>query len=201
MKLTDFATLDDARAWETSEGRMLSRDRVNALLVSAGLYVKLKTIGQTADHPFQDAMAAFFDTREYSFIEGDPVGDGNILLLDSMIAAELPEISPALAQLKPVVQALSNRTVRPYENTTLHQFLVAKGTCPRKLVLLAQNGWLKITLNEAVERHAPVVWQQVGTHFVRVTSFPVVESAGEYITKVSKGFSALYVDDAYGAVQ
>jgi len=200
VKLTDFATLAEARAYEHVQEQMINRNQMNGILAQAVLYVSLKAIAASDGHPFQDAMAAFFDATEYNFTAGTPVGDQNIAMLDAMIAAGLPE-SPALAATRPTVVALANPMVKPYEYTTLHQFLTANGTCPRKPVA-PSNGWLQITLAAAVETHSPSVWNYVSEfdHWERIGGFAQVGGAGAYTLKVSKAWSQLWIDDAYGVL-
>ena len=201
MRLQDFDTLAEAKAYETVQGRMISRHIIIATLVQAGILKTLQRMADDDENPFQDAMTGLFDPGlyDYNFQFDHPIGQANLGLLDAMIASDIGGLGADLTAVRSQFVALANPMVKPFENVTLHAFLTAKGTCPRKEVT-PQGGWLTITLSQDVERHAPVVWQQVGSHFVRVTQFPAVEAAGEYIAKVSQGFSTLYVDDAYGVI-
>jgi len=202
LNLSDFATIEEARAYEVTRGLMISRHIMNAILAQAGLYVPLKRMQDDDTNPFQNAMAAFFDPgiSDYNFQTAHPVGSQNVATLDAMIAADIGGHGAALSSVKAQLLALSSETVRPFENATLHQFLTAKGTCPRKQVT-PQNGWLRITTTAATEAHNPTVWQEpFAGQFVRVGNMPTIEAAGEYILKVSLSYPVLFVDDPYGVV-
>jgi len=202
MQLKDFATLEAARAYETTQPRMISRHIMNAMLAQAGLYIPLKRMQDDDQNPFQNAMGAFFDSgiSEYNFQPDHPVGSQNLATLDAMIAADISGLGAALSAVRAQIAALSSETVRPYENTTLHAYLTARGTCPRKQVT-PEAGWLKITTTADTERHNANIWAegaQAG-HYVRVSGV-TLDKADEYFVKVSLAHSTLWVDDAYGVV-
>lgn len=199
MKLQDFSTLAEAREAEQVRGAPIARNSMNAVLAQAGLYVALKTIAEMEGHPFRDAMAAFFDATEYTFIEGHPVGDQNIAMLDAMIAANLPE-SPALAATKPIVMALANPVIKPFSGITEHEWALANETMTRKTVTPV-NGWLQVTYTKDVEQHAPNLWiyHEDIDHLERVGGIGVVGAAKTYIVRAPVNVPML-IDDAYDAV-
>lgn len=201
MKLADFETLAEAKAYETTQGRMVSRHIMNGILAQASLYVPLKRMADDDTNPFQNAMAAFFDSgiSDYNFQTAHPIGQQNLGMLDDMIAADVGGLGSALAAVKTQLLALANVTVTPFADTTEHAWQLAKGTVQR-VEKTPTNGYLQITTTADCERHNPQISIQVGSEFVRVASFNGIESAGTYTAQVPKGYSTLWVDDTYGVI-
>lgn len=199
MKLTDFATLDDAKQYTQTRGALISRNEMNAILAGAGIYVAFKKIAENDAHPFQNMIAAFLDATQYNFIQGDTIGDQNIAVLDAMIGAGLPE-SPALSALKPMILAMSNAVIYPYSGITQHEWALAHGTMKRKEVTPA-NGWLQVTYTKEVEQHAPNLWIYHADidFWERVGGIGVVGAAKTYTVKAPRNTKML-IDNAYDAI-
>lgn len=199
MRLSDFETLEAARAFETTTGKMISKNEIIGLLASANLYVRFKEIAQDGSHPFQDVAAALLDATAFNFMSGTLMGEQNLAALEAFSQAGLPE-SAAIQSLKPSINALANPPVRPYEHVTLHEFLQAKNAMPRTRVA-AIDGWVKITTTADVEKHNPQISVQPvrGLH-TRVSAFSGVEAAGEYFAKVPVTATDVWVDDPYQVI-
>jgi hypothetical protein len=201
MQLKDFDTLAAARLYETTQPRLIHRDTMNSLLASAGLYVSFQALAKDTNNPFQNLIAAFLDSTEYNFMIGNPTGDRQIAALDSIIAAG-GDLGAALAQLRPVILSIANPVIKPFENATAHDFAVAKNDINRfKSVpnTAIEQNYLKITTTADCEPHRPSVYTQVHGEYIRVTSFPMVSVAGDYIALVTN-HRDLHVDDVYGVV-
>jgi hypothetical protein len=200
MKLQDFDTLAEAQAWETTQGRMISRNEMNGVLAQAGLYVPLKRMADEDANPFQNAMAAFFDATNYNFITGDPTGDAHTAVLDQMIGADIGGLGATLSAVKAQLLAMANVTEKPYLKISKHDFDLAKGAINRTTVT-PSGGWLQVTYTKDVERHAPNLWIYYPDidYLERVGGLGVVDKAGTYTIRAPKNASML-LDDAYSAV-
>ncbi len=110
----DATALTEAQAYTTTQGQMIPRNSMNAILAAAGLYNAF-----LAAAPTNDLIAAFMaeSSTEYNFIQGTATGDAQIAKLDSLIAGDYP----MLAALKPELIARCNKIVTPFANTTLEQ--------------------------------------------------------------------------------
>ena len=191
--LADFATLADARAYTTTEGRMIPRTTMNSILGDAGLMIAFEQEALT-----DDRFAAFMHptSTEYNFMVGDGTGDRQIAMLDDIISEGK---FPTLSQLKPIVLALANRQQQPYANATLYDWQRARGVViPQKQVSVS-GGWIKITLTQDVEPHRPQIYTETLGIKRRIAGFDVVSTAGDYLAYVG-GFAYVWVDDAYQVI-
>jgi len=199
MKLTDFDTIADAKAWEQTRGQQISRNEMNLLLAGAGIYVAFKKIAENDAHPFQNMIAAFLDATQYNFTQSDPIGLQNTAVLDAMIAAELPE-SPALTALRPRVLGMANVVHKPFSGVTQHEWQLAHETMTRKVVTPV-NGWLQVTYTKAVEQHAPNLWiyHEDINFWERVGGIGTVGEAKTYTVKTPRN-TPMLIDNAYDAI-
>lgn len=194
----------------------ITANLMNSLLVQNGLTRAMQKIAETDGHPAQNAMLSFFDPRstDYNFIIGDgtTTGDLQIALLDGLIAAgsaldtviggQTIEVAAKFATLKPTLIYLCNTPYKPFENVTLHEVMVAKGLdIPFYSTGVDKNGWLTITTTEDCEKHNPRVLVDIAGQKQRIASIMNVEKAGTYSVKCERGYSAYYVENAYGAIQ
>ena len=198
MNLSNFTTLAEAKAHTVTSGKLIHRDTMNSLLAREGIYVAFKAITLNDTHPFQNLIAAFMDSQEFNFMQGNPTGDAQTLLLDTMIAANIPE-SSALANLKPILLSLSNPVNYPFANATQHDFDKAKGAMVYAQVT-PQGGWLKVTTIADCEAHRPQIYAEIQGIKRRVAGFDLVETAGDYLAQVPAQYSTLFVDNAYGVM-
>lgn len=203
MRLQDFNTLAEAKAYETTQGKMISREMIIATLVNAGILVTLQRMRDDDANPFQDAMTGFFDDgiRDYNFQTGHPVGQSNLGLLDAMIEADIGGLGAELTAVRAQFVALANITVRPYSGTTEHEWALAKGNINRTTVT-PTNGWLQVTYTQDVERHAPSLWiQHTDVDYLElVGGLGVVDKAGAYTIRAPRN-APMLLDDAYSAVE
>lgn len=199
MNLSDFSTLAQAQAYETTQPKLIHRDSMNSLLASVGMYNALKAIAADTSNPDSDAMSAFLDSTDYNFMVGTSTGDRQIAALDEIIARG-GALGDGLALIKPYIIAMANATYRPFKNSTKHDFALAKGTITRKAVTQT-DGILVLTTTADCEKHNPQVYQYIASadFYKRVAGFRNVEFARQYKIEVPR-VNDLFVDDAYGVV-
>lgn len=197
-QLSEFETLQEARDYPFTQGKMIHRNSMNAWLSGAGKYRRLKAIAADESHPLGDGAAAFLDSTEYNLIQSSETGQGVIALMQALIAAEGND--PALQAVLDKGIATANEIIHPYANVSEYEWRKARGETVETKQVTPVNGWLKITLTQDVEAHRPQVYAEVQGTMQRVTGFGLVEKAGDYLAQVPRGYSAFYVDDAYGAM-
>jgi len=196
--LAEFDTLEAAKEYAQTRGKMIHRNSMNAWLSQAGKYRRLKDIAADGTHPLGDGAAAFLDSTEYNLIQSSTTGQGVIQLMQALIAAEGND--PALQAVLDKCIAAANEVYYPYANATEYDFKRAKGLPIAQKQVTPVNGWLKITLTQDVEAHRPQVYAEVQGTMQRVTGFGLVDKAGDYLAQVPRGYASFYVDDAYGVI-
>ena len=188
MELKDFNTLGDARGYSEKVGQLIHRDTLNGWLGEHDIYLDLKNIARDMSHPFRDKIAAFLDSTEYNFIEGDgtTTGDKHLALLDALIDYKLStnatRIADALVALKPVIWSKANKTVYPLAKTTFAEFERAHDRVPT-ITKSPTNGYIKLTLSADVERHNAYFYKTIQGVKVRAGSV-TLEKAGDYVAAV-----------------
>jgi hypothetical protein len=204
MLLSDFSTLAEAKAYTTTQPKLIHRDSMNSLLASAGLYIALKGIALDSANPFQNLIAAFLDSVEYNFMVGDgtTTGDRQILALDSIIASG-GDFGAAIASIKPVILAMANPTVNPFETKTAHDFELAKGIF-NKVPITVESGFCSIITTADIESHNPQIYRKVtfgngDVEYIRVAGFSAVSTAKLYRVQCPS-FPNMYMDNAYSVV-
>ena len=197
MQLKDFATLADARAYTTTNGKMIHRNSMNAWLAQAGMYRRLKAIAADNTHPLADGCAAFLDSTEYNLIQTSETGQGVIALMQALITAE--SNNPALQAVLDRAIAAANETVTPYANVSLYDWQRARGIAVPQKQVSVSGGWIKITLTQDIEPHRPQIYAETLGIKRRIAGFDVVSTAGDYLAYVG-AFASVWVDDAYGAI-
>lgn len=195
--LAEFDTLQAAKEYPQTRGKMIHRNSMNAWLSQAGKYRRLKEIAADANNPLGDGAAAFLDSTEYNLIQTSETGQGVIQLMQALILAEGND--PALQAVLDKGIAAANEVYYPHANATEYDFAKAKGICPIKTVTPV-NGYLKITLTQDVEAHRPQVYAMVQDVKQYVTTFGTVSKAGDYLAQVPRGYSELLVDNYYGVI-
>lgn len=153
MQLSDFNTVEDARAYEETKGFLINRDTVNSQLAQKGIYNKIKAIAADDASPFQDIISAFLDSKNYNFIQGNVTGDAQLALLDALIAANL-DISQELIEIKQIFIDKANRKTKPFESATQAQFNIAKGFFVSKIINYTAGQELILTLNANLPEQA-----------------------------------------------
>jgi hypothetical protein len=202
MILSDFNTLVEARAYVTTQPKLIHRDSMNSLLASAGLYIALKDIALDTTNPFQNLISAFLDSVEYNFMLNSDTGNRQISALDSIVSAG-GAMGSAIASIRPLILSMANPEIQPFEFSTEHDFLKAKGGMTYALVTVEQ-GFCTITTTADTEAHIPQIYKRISfsngdVEYVRVAGFGVVSTAGQYRVQ-SPSFPVMYVDDAYSVV-
>jgi hypothetical protein len=196
--LAEFDTLAEAKAYTQTRGKMIHRNSMNAWLSQAGKYRRLKEIAADAVNPLGDGAAAFLDSTEYNLIQTSETGQGVIQLMQALISAEGND--PALQAVLDKGVAAANEVYYPHANATEYDFKRAKGLPIAQKEVAPVNGYIKITLTQNVEPHRPQVYVDIQGVKQRITGFGLVDKAGDYLAPVPRGYSAFYVDDAYGVM-
>lgn len=196
--LAEFDTLEAAKAYTETRGKMIHRNSMNAWLSEANKYRRLKAIALDENHPLGDGAAAFLDSTEYNLIQSSETGQGVIQLMQALVAAESDDA--ALQAVLDKAIAAANEIYYPHANATEYDFKRAKGLPIAQKEVTPVNGYIKITLAQDVEPHRPQVYVDIQGVKQRVTGFGLVDKAGDYLSQVPRGYASFYVDDAYGAI-
>ena len=196
--LSEFETLEAAKEYPQTRGKMIHRNSMNAWLSQAGKYRRLKEIAADANNPLGDGAAAFLDSTEYNLIQTSETGQGVIQLMQALILAE--DNDPALQAVLDKGIAAANEVYYPHANATEYDFKRAKGLPIAQKEAIPVNGYIKITLTQDVEPHRPQVYVDIQGVKQRITGFGLVDKSGDYLAQVPRGYSVLYVDDAYGVI-
>ena len=112
-------------------------------------------------------------------------GDGNLLMLDWLITEAMPEYATQLNELKQTLMFLSNKQVKPFDNVTLHDVLLERNVCPKKVVQ-ATGRYVVINITGNCENHNPRLLafnSRLGA-WKRINSFMNVSSAGTYEAEI-----------------
>jgi hypothetical protein len=202
MILSDFNTLAEARAYVTTQPKLIHRDSMNSLLASAGLYIALKDIALDTTNPFQNLISAFLDSVEYNFMLNSDTGNRQISALDSIVSAG-GAMGSAIASIRPLIIAMANPEVQPFANATTQDFLKARGIMTYAPVIVRQ-GFCTIVTTADTEAHRPQIYKRISfsngdVEYIRVAGFNVIGTAGMYRVECPS-FPAMYVDDAYSVV-
>jgi hypothetical protein len=210
MQLKDFNTLAEAKAYTvTTIGRIQGAEpktAVETVNVFNGTRDRLASFTPnpllTAEQQAQASLLAGMIVKAFD----------NLFKEEFYLQLENPQIQEAYAAslvLGVLTQAeydgileAATTVSTPFKNATQHDFAVAKNDPTRfKSVpnTAIEQGYLKITTTADCEAHRPSVYKLVHGEYIRVTSFPVVSVAGDYIALVTN-HRDLYVDDVYGVV-
>lgn len=101
---------------------------VNQLFAKLDLTGFIQDIAAEHDHQFRHKMASVIlsigGDHPFNFIEGTTAGDGNLAMLDSMIA-NMPDLAVKLQQFRAVMHDMANKK-RPYSGVTLAEVTAAR---------------------------------------------------------------------------
>lgn len=199
--------LAEAQAFTLNAGQLIPATTINQLFAQLDLTGVITDVAEDVDHParhkLKSVLLSVQGNHDFNFITGTTAGDGNLLMLDWLIAGPMSAYALQLEHFKSTVSALANRAARPFANATLHDVLVIRNACPTKPVTQS-GGWVTITTTVDCPAHRPQLhalnsrtgqWQ-------RVNNFGVVSTAGTYDCRVppeSNG-AELAVDDPYGVI-
>jgi hypothetical protein len=152
MKLQDFNTLDEAKAYSETQGKLISPDMMLAMLTKFGLVKSV--LDATTDEALALKLAFQFGS-EFNLINNHQASVKD--LLDKMVTDGLVNqafVDYAIAYANPVVY--------PFADTTLTQFNNAKGIYSQVEVSGYNIGSnLKITLLDALpESCSATTWHQ-----------------------------------------
>lgn len=162
-------------------------------------------LGPVDGEAFMQAVEAstLLTARIKSWFKPSEQGIDIALPISQALMAQMVADNDILQAHADALTAYAYETSTPFANLTLHELLIARGTCPVKAVTQL-NGFVVIETTGAVEAHNPRLLAdnpRTGER-VRINNFRGVSSAGRYEAQVPGEWrgAALYVDDAYGVV-
>jgi len=199
--------LAQAKAFSIGEGVLLPATTVNQMFAKLDLTGVIADIAEDpthiARHKLKSVLLSVQGNHDFNFIQGTTAGDGNLLMLNWLITEAMPEYATQLNELKQTLMFLSNKQVKPFANVTLHDVLLERNVCPKKVVQ-ATGRYVVINTTTDCENHNPRLLafnSRLGT-WKRINSFMNVSSAGTYEAEIpSQWFGTEYaVDDPYGVI-
>ena len=191
------------RAYTINERSQIPSTLLAMALVETGLYAQIYDISKDVQSDYRDhalyLLAILSSGQSMDFNPNSAVGAANISILQAMGAA----LGTKLGVLRNKITSYTVKALTPFSNLTMHELLIARGTCPVKSSVQV-NGFVVIELLSDVEAHNPRLLAdnpRTGER-VRINNFRGVSSAGRYEAQVPREFigADLYVDDAYGVV-
>ena len=199
--------LAQAKAFSIGEGVLLPATTVNQMFAQLDLTGVIKDVAEDTTHPARHKLASVLlsiqGNHEFNFIQGTVAGNGNLQMLDWLIAVAMTEYTPQLTTLKQTLVALSNKQIYPFANVTLHDVLIARNACPKKTIT-ATGRFAVITTTADCEKHNPrlLAFNTRLSQWQRINSFYNVEQAGTYEAEIPSQWcgSELAVDDCYGVI-
>lgn len=200
--------LSQAKSYFVSEGTLVPATTVNQLFAQLDLTGVIKDASEdvthSARHKLLSVLLSIQGNHPFNFIVGSTAGDGNLLMIDWLIAGPLSDYAAQLTQFKNTMMYLSNKSTTPFANITLHDVLFNRGVCPTKALVNGGSGYVYVTTTADCEKHNPrITAVNPRTNQVqRVNSFYNVAAAGTYEAVIPRQFNDwnLFVDDAYGVM-
>lgn len=215
MQLKDFlltadadhaVALQQAKDYEVIEPVFITSNTLTVYVVGAGLYDVFTDVANDTTSPVRGICMALMDrlrgASEFNLSETLPLGQANIGMLNALIAA-LPQYEPAISNLKATLIAVSNKTVKPFANVTLHDVLLTRNAVPFADVTI-NGGYAVLTTTADCPVHNPRLMAQSANTGLwrRVNNFTAISAAGVYecmIPAEARGLP-LKVDNAYGVI-
>lgn len=195
--LTDEQALAALQALTVSEGNLIPATTINQLFAKLDLTGFIQDIAADQQHAFRHKMASVVlsigGDHPFNFIEGTTAGDGNLVMLDAMIAS-LPNLTDKLTQFKAVVYAMANQK-RPFAAVTLADVARVRSVpfAGDWTELQYQGGRLALTLQQALPEPSLVrieacesVDGQNWTAWKRIGHFYDVAAAGLYLADIPR---------------
>ena len=163
--LTDEQAFDALKNAATPEGVMLPATTVNQKFAELDLTGFIDDIAATQGHPFRHKMASvnksILGNHPFNFIEGTTAGDGNLLMLDMMIA-NIPELSAKMTAFRATVHALANRKRPQFSGVRLDDVIAARSVQldgQWHVIDPTHNRAFTVTLTESLPEPASIVVQ------------------------------------------
>jgi hypothetical protein len=203
----NVVALQQARDYQVGSNQLIPATTVNQVLAQLNMTGVLQDIAVDTLHPARHKIASVLlsvqGNHDFNFIEGTVAGDGNLLMLDWLIGVAMVDYAQQLTVFKQTMQALANRKVAPFINTTLHDVLIVREQCPMKPVQSVGKFAIIETSND-LENHNPrlFAFNERLHRWQRVNSFYNVSATGKYEAEIPSQWinSTLMVDDAYGVI-
>ena len=205
--LSQFNTLEEAQAFEQVTYRKIGGNEASQILSINGAIDAIEanvnnatpveliqgmptTIGALCRTIVRTIQGGSFAT-DPNTDEGKANRGGNTVLVAAGVITQ--------AQSDDFFSKAETRT-RPFANATLHEFLVAKNTVPKKPLPVSANGdAVYIQVTTATPSHSPRITIANGT---RIAYFHNVANTGFYFAQIPNEYrgQSYFVDDAFGAI-
>jgi len=204
MNLEDFNTLAEAQVYEQTTYIVIPSSLATSFFLTSGvedvLYdnrtnptiIDAGGISITIGSICRGTLA---NTTGFNLDPTNQLGQSNLALLNALVA--IPLISQAVADQ---FIALSQTIETPYENTTLHEFEVAKGTVSKAPVSISANGdYAMFEISAETPQHNPRL--TTAENEIVETFFNVL-NVGFYSMKIPGNFRGreLFIDNSYSVV-
>ena len=192
MQLKDFTSLEDAKQYPQTVERMISHDMVVTYLTKCSCITSLQTSSDEKAKGFYLAVLA--GVQEFNLMPSHPVGQEQRASLTHLV-----EVGAVTPEFQAACLAHSVLTTYPFKNVTEYEWLKAKGNTT-KVPVTQSDGYIKINVESDVTPHRPQVYVEIQSVFQRITSFGLIEQAGDYLCEVPREHKTYYVDDVYGVI-
>lgn len=158
MNLNEFETIEAAQAYTSTDKIIITSNVMRMMLVQTGLYGYITTNTDDTSLAITDSVKT---DAKFNLIDGDPLGEANKLMMDSLISTH-SEKAAELAALKAALLAYANPEHQPFANVTALEFRKAKGVYAVELPILGSKGQhvTEFGIVESVPEPAEVVLMQ-----------------------------------------
>lgn len=198
--------LTQAKNYIEQVGSLIPATTINQLFAQLDMTGVIADISEDPNHParhkLKSVILSIQGNHDFNFILGKAAGDGNLLMLDWLIAGPMSAYAIQLSQFKSTVLSLANSTVKPFENITLHDVLVAREECPIKEISYQGGGFAVLSTRADCPSHRPRLLELRNGKWNRINSFENVSVAGVYECIVPAAYRGgqLAVDDPFGVI-
>lgn len=142
-QLNEFDTLEDARAYEYNQERMISPDMMLAMLSQYDSVLTLQEAAKTNHKAAGFLLALQGSVTAYNLMNGHPLGMAQQANLNQFVAGGV--VTQGFADA--AINYANNNITYPYANKTLVEFNNAKGIYTEKEVVgFTQGENIKVTL-------------------------------------------------------
>lgn len=208
MDLSEFETLEAAKAYSIVSKRMIANKTQAMYLDSVGLYLIVHDIakgkydteilddnnvatGKFSPHPAKSSCLLIVNTladsssdnNDFNFMQGTTKGDGVIAKTEELRDVTLTDYKSQIQALLNICIAHCNPTVYPFANATQAQFNAAKGRYKAvEIKGFIQGKDIAITLNtDLSERVSATVWRtEIGFQPENAGRNVYLQTAGKY---------------------
>lgn len=183
--LTDEQALAALHAVTEPATALIPATTVNQLFAQLDLTGVIQDIAADHQHVFRHKMASVIlsigGDHPFNFSVGTIAGDGNLAMLDAMIA-NLPELAAKLTQFKATVYAMANKKVRPFASVTLNNVVAARAGETWQVLPETSARKLRVMLNTVAPEQTHIVIQmsEDGANWFHATALHGIQAVRPY---------------------